>query len=188
MFRRDLLAAFPLVVCLSGCGDAGTSGDGAYGSDRAVAEEELARVSQALGEASCGSTAADATLLPNQSLRSPDGSYDHPTCRNAFVVDVPGVIAGTQLWGGRPPLVWLDPFTCLLVWGYSSLWQKQATGYVKISEGSRLGTWAPTPRTGFVCSAPVTLRAPADGDYKLVTAAGVLFGPNSLVEVAAQDP
>ena len=183
MFRRYWFASFSLVACLSGCGDPATAGDDAEGLDQAAREEELGRLSEALVEASCGSTAPDATLVPNQSVFSADGNYDHPTCRNGFVVDIPGVHAGRQLTGGPLAAVWPDPFTCLLVWGYASLWQKQAAGYVKVAESSRLGFWGPFPRVGYVCAAAVTLQAPADGDYKLVTAGGLLFGPYGRVQV-----
>src|SRR5687767_5243288 len=125
MLRRLWLASIPLFACL-GCGDPGTTSDHAQDLDRAAAEEELGRVSEALGEASCGSTAPDATLSPIgfPYLSSPDGNYDHPTCRNGFVVDAPGARAGRQLNGGPLLIPWPDPFTCLFIWGYASLWQK----------------------------------------------------------------
>jgi hypothetical protein len=185
MFRHHVFGSLGLLVCLSGCGDPGTSSEDAQDLDRAAAEEELGRVSEALGEPSCGSTPADATLDPTtgQAVSSSGPNYDHPTCRNGFVVDVPGVHAGRALTGGAPPMRWPDPFTCLLNWGYLSLWQKQATGYVKISEGTSLGVWGPFPRVGYVCVARVSLQAPAAGDYKLVSASGVLFGPYGSVYI-----
>ena len=185
MLRAKWFASISLAASLSGCGDAGTTGDNGEVADQAAREQELGRLSEALGEPSCGSTAPDATLNPNsgQSVFSADGNYDHPTCRNGFVVDIPGARAGRQLTGGPPVMQWPDPFSCLFVWGYASLWQKQAAGYVKIAESSRLGVWGGLPQVGYVCAAPVSLRAPADGDYKLVTASGLLFGPYGRVQV-----
>ena len=143
-------------------------------------------MTQGLGEATCGSTPADAVLDPNQgqTVSSPDGSYDHPTCRNGFVIDVPGVPAGRQFTGGPSLMRWPDPFTCLLHWGYLSLWQEQPSGtYAKVAENTRLGVWGPMPRIGYVCAARAGVQAPADGNYKLVSAGGVLFGPYASVSV-----
>ena len=49
----------------------------------------------------------------------------------------------------------LDPFTCLFFWGYAS----------------------------YFCAARAFVQAPADGDYKLFTAGGQLFGPYGRVQV-----
>lgn len=184
----EIALAACLAAGLAGCGaDAGSSPmEDDDGFDRAAAQEELGRISQAFSEATCGSTAADAVLDPNvtQSISSVDGSYDHATCRNGYVIDVPGVRAGRQFTGGPPLRRWPDPFTCLFNWGYLGLWQKQPDGtYAKVAENSRLGTWAPVSQVGYVCSARVGVQAPADGDYKLVSAAGVLFGPYGEVSV-----
>ena len=58
--------------------------------DRAAAEEELAQVTAALGEPTCGSTAPDATMANAVygHVTSPTATYDHPTCRNAFVIEM----------------------------------------------------------------------------------------------------
>jgi hypothetical protein len=188
MFRLRWFAVASLLTrALSGCGgDPGAPGDDAEAFDQAAREQELGRVSQGLGEATCGSTPADATLDPNlgQPVASPNGSYDHPTCRNGYLVDVPGVRAGRQFTGGPSLVRWPDPFSCLFHWGYLGLWQKQANGgYAKISESTRLGVWGPVPMAGYVCAARAGVQAPADGDYKLVSAGGVLFGPYSSVFV-----
>ena len=186
---HQIIARFAVISSvfagLAGCGgDPGSPPDD-QASDRAAAEGELGRVTQALGEATCGSTPADAVLDPNgQPAFSPNGGYDHPTCRNGFVVDAPGIRAGRQFVGGPSLVRWPDPFTCLFQWGYLSLWLKQPTGaYTKVAESSRLGVWIPITRVGYVCDSRVGLQASADGDYKLVSAAGVLFGPYNPVVV-----
>lgn len=159
-------------IFTAGC----SGGDGSTPSepDRADLERELGTVTEKLGEATCGTIAADDSF-DYSSLQggagTVDGNYGHPECVNGFIVDVSNVPAGGTLEAGSILPRWPDPFTCLLNWGYGSLWQESGTGYVKISESSTLGVWE-----GLACAARVTLTAPAAGNYRVVASAGFLFG------------
>lgn len=91
-------------------------------------------------------------------------------------MDVVNLPAGATLNSGVSNPRWPDPFTCLLNWGYGSLWKKDGSGgYTKIQEASTLGRWAGTLGNA-ICYATVPLTVPAAGDYRVVTAAGFLFG------------
>jgi len=158
---------------------AGCSADGGgkpNPSDRADLQNELGTVTQDLGEPTCGTVAADDSFdYPSGRIGAGtvDGNYGHPECTNGFVVDVTNVPAGGTMYAGSLLPRWPDPFTCLLDWGYGSLWQQTSTGYVKISELSTLGVWG---GIGGPCTAEVTLKAPQAGNYRVVASAGVLFG------------
>lgn len=158
-----------LTAACSG-GDGSTAGQ----PDRAELERELGTVTQNLGEATCGTIAADDSF-DYTSLQigagTVDGNYGHPECINGFIVDIPNVPAGGTMEAGSILPRWPDPFTCLLNWGYGSLWQQSGTGYVKISESSTLGVWE-----GLACAARVTLTAPTAGNYRVVASAGFFFG------------
>src|SRR5688572_3303249 len=89
-------------------------------ADIAAANEGVKQVTQALGEATCGSTPPVASLSPSVVV-SPNANYDPPTCRNAFVVDAPGLPAGVVITAGHPTQSNIDPFTCLFRYGALSL-------------------------------------------------------------------
>src|SRR5262245_57677424 len=126
------VAVFGLVT--GACSAAGPSRTDAEPSpsDRSAAEAELGRVTQALGEPTCGTIAADDTLdYPSGRVGAgaPDGNYGHPECKDGYVVDVTNVPAGAKFSGGAFGPRWPDPFTCLLNWGYLSIWKKDGSGY-----------------------------------------------------------
>jgi hypothetical protein len=140
-------------------------------------------VTQSLGEATCGTIPADDTWDYSSNrvgAGAPDGNYGHPTCTDGYVVDVLNVTAGGKLTGGALNPRWPDPFTCLLNWGYVSLWQKSGTGYVRISEASSLGVLG---ALNGPCYAGGTVTAPIAGNYRVVIAAGFVFGPKQAVSV-----
>jgi hypothetical protein len=175
-----------LIVCACGAGEAGST-QGVDPEDRARIEGEAQRVQQALGEATCATTAADVTwtnpVSGKQSIDSPNANYDHPTCRNAFIVDVPGVRASTQFGAGVPG----GPANlfCGFVFAYIGLYQKQGASYVKVTESFNLGVNIAFPQFGTACTAISSVKAPADGDYKLVTSGGTFFvGYSSLYVIA----
>jgi hypothetical protein len=181
-----LLVLSLLGAGLAACGSAEPAPPS--GVDRASAEEELAQVTAALGEPTCGSTAPDATLANAVYgyVTSPNASYDHPTCRNAFVIEMNGLTAGKTVYGGPASTPTLEPFSCVLHWVHGSLWKKDANGvYTKVIEDNRLGTFQAVWRTGFACSARVALPVVEDGDYKLVLSGGYLFGPYRVVDASA---
>lgn len=163
----------------AGCGSAGSPAP----AERADLNGELATVTQNLGEATCGTLPADETwdfMGPYGGAGTADGNYGHPTCTDGYIVDVLNVPAGGNITGGAYLPRWPDPFTCLLAWGYMSLWQKSGTGYVRLTEISSLGFL-----TGIngVCSAGGTVTASTAGDYRVVAAAGWLFGPKQAVTI-----
>lgn len=170
-----------LAITAGGCVGQGAGGQPSA-ADRQTAQDELAGVQQSLGEASCGTTTADAVLDMTDSSQalaaSADGSYGHPDCTDGFVVDiVGGLSAGQRLTGGGGFFADPDPFTCLFHYGYLSLWQKQGSTYVKVQENSVLGTWFfNSPGVGTACRTVAAVTAPADGDYRVVVSAGELFG------------
>jgi hypothetical protein len=156
--------------------------------DRAAAEEELAQVTAALGEPTCGSTVPDVTMAKavNGHVASPNANYDHPTCRNAFIVEMNGLTAGETVYGGPTSQSTLEPFSCLLHWAHGSLWKKQPNGdYTKVREDNRLGMFQIAYRMGFACTVRVALPVAEDGDYKFVLSAGYLFGPYRVVDATA---
>jgi hypothetical protein len=155
-------------------------------SDRTELQSELGTVTQKLGEATCGTIAADDTLdytSTRAGAGTPDGNYGHPQCTDGYIVDMTNVPAGAQITGGMTAVRWPDPFSCLFNWGYVSLWQQSGSGYVKISESSALGFWGGLPQIGYVCFAHGTVTAPSAGNYRIVAAAGVLFGPKGAVSI-----
>ncbi len=171
---RSVVAIGVLGLFVGGCGaDASAT---ASGPDRDDVQRELAAVTEKLGEATCGTIAADDSFDYTSTrigAGTPDGNYGHPECTNGYVVDVTNVPVGGTIYAGSLLPRWPDPFTCLLDWGYESLWQKTGTGYVKLSELSTLGVWG---GVGGPCTAEVKLTAPAAGNYRVVASAGVLFG------------
>jgi hypothetical protein len=163
-----------LGLFMVGCG--ADAGGPASEPAHAELQGELASVTEKLGEATCGTIAADDSFDYTSGrigAGTTDGNYGHPECTNGYVVDVTNVPAGGTIYAGSLLPRWPDPFTCLLDWGYGSLWKQSGTGYVKLSELSTLGVWG---GIGGPCSAEVTLKAPAAGNYRVVASAGVLFG------------
>jgi hypothetical protein len=146
-----------------------------------AAKDAVKQVVQALGEPTCGSTPPVASLSPSVVV-SPSANYDPPTCRNAFVVDAPGLAAGVVITAGHPTQSNIDPFSCLFRYGALSLWKKEGASYVKVGETFGLGVLVPT-RFGLVCVPHASLTVPSAGDYKVAAAAGTLFGPTSVVNV-----
>jgi hypothetical protein len=179
-----------VVVCL-GCGSASDApGDPSTSSiapeERAAIDGEVARVRQSLGEASCASTAADATLGgTNIVADSVTATYDHPTCRDGFVVDITGVKAGKAVLGGAfagtagTPSN-LDFFSCFVRIGFTYLYEKRGSTYVLVGQNSAFGV---NGALG-ICSSVASVTAPRDGDYKVVAAGRQLFGAKLPVRVS----
>jgi hypothetical protein len=175
----SVLAAVLLVAC--GAGDATTSDSpsppGLGDDDRSAAEAEVARLQQQLGEATCASTAADVTLIGYGSPLSPDATYDHPTCRDAFVVDAPGVPAGSRVQATTyivaPPGT-LDPIGCFFDVGFVYLYEKRGATYTLINQAGAFGLVSAN-RLGAICGNVMTLPVPRAGDYKVVASSVRLF-------------
>jgi hypothetical protein len=182
-FSSALIALFSTALaCSAAPPGTGESGEPTP-ADIEAANEGVKQVTQALGEPTCGSTAPVASISAVGSVVvSPNGSYDPPTCRNAFVVDARGLAAGENITAGYPTQSNIDPFTCLFRYGALSLWKLQGASYVKVGETLGLGALVPA-RFAYVCVARATLTVPSAGDYKVAAAAGTLFGPTSVVNV-----
>jgi hypothetical protein len=179
---KELVRFAVLALAATACG---THAD-TEGPPREEMNEELGRVREALGEATCATTPADATMQQGSGADSVTAFYDHPTCRNAFIVDAPGIVtAGVpgklQFWAGVS-LGALEPFTCLFNYGGLTLFQKQGSSYVKVGENFVLGTFG-VGRFGGMCSATGFVTVPGPGDYKVAAAAGTLFGGKYAVRV-----
>ena len=178
-------------VLVSACGapEGGTTPEPSP-EDRAAIDEQARQVQQALGDPTCGATAADVTWSDawsgSRGVSSPDGSYDHSTCRNSYILEATMVKAGTT-FAATPanPLPASNPFACLFTFAYIGLWQKQGTGYVKVTETFNFGQAKVLTNIGGFCIATPTVKAPADGDYKLVASAGTFFVGYGAVTIGA---
>jgi hypothetical protein len=189
-FIATTIAIFGLAVCGCSASDGTTTNqpDPATDStDRGELQGELGTVTQKLGEATCGNIAADETwdyAGLQAGAGTADNTYGHPECTDGYIVDVLNVPSNGELTGGIAIPRYPDPFTCLFHWGYLSLWKQGGTGYVKIAESSSLGVWGSLPQIGTVCVAQGRLTVPAPGNYRVVAASGVLFGPKGSVSIS----
>jgi hypothetical protein len=171
------------VTVACGAADGGTDPRGAVESAGTVSgptpeeiDAQVEKVRQSLGEATCATTPADHVMDPSMEsyVQSPTSTYDHSTCRNAYVVDLKNAGAGHSVSASvyfQPS----DPFTCLLNWSYIALYQAQGASYVKVGENIGRGGWG-WGLFGGACSVNATLTTPAAGDYKVVVSAGNIFG------------
>jgi hypothetical protein len=124
------------------------------------------------GEATCGTTAADAVWPPDPPddgqpdiLRSPDAAYDKPSCRHAYVVDLPNTVAPKHIVASTQAVSPANPIGCAASFAYLSLWKEQGSSFVKVSEVTRPGILY-----GFcIASASVDITTP--GNYRVVAAA-----------------
>ncbi len=124
------------------------------------------------GEATCGTSAADATWSPDPPddaqpdiLRSADGSYGTASCRHAYIVDLPNTVAPKHIVASTEAVTPANAASCAASWAYVSLWKKEGGAFVKVSEATRPGILY-----GFcIASAPVDITTP--GDYRIVAAA-----------------
>src|SRR5436190_902122 len=104
---KTVLGVGALCGLVTACGAAGSdeagsepavegTGEGPVLSEEEL-QDELARVQQMLGEASCATTAADAVFdgaIGGNGSNSPNAAYGHPTCRNGYIADVNNAKAG----------------------------------------------------------------------------------------------
>jgi hypothetical protein len=175
----------------AGCSAAGDDAD-ADGTvtpeEQASRDAEVSRIQERLGEPTCAATAADTTLdAATVTVRSNTATYDHPTCRDAFVVDLPTLKGGKPFAGGPvlggPGSSSYNFFNCLPNVGFVYLYEKQGTNYVLVGQNAAFGVYGALGS----CSALASVTVPRDGDYKAVVAGVQLFGPKLPVSAVRQD-
>jgi hypothetical protein len=193
-FRSRATRGVGSLVCLALVGACGAPDDKANespeatpgGHDDAEVQAEVGRISQQLGEASCATTTADVTRTDDNQAGSHGATYDHPTCRDAFVIDAPGLVAGDPLYFQASVPVTSNVIVNFLQCGFEFSWfyvyEKQSTGYVLVSQNSNVGSiQGALPRTACVTS--INLTVPRNGDYKIIAASRLLFGAKNDVSV-----
>jgi hypothetical protein len=190
--RTNAIWLVALVVsALAGCGQ-GDASSAPSDDELAVRDEAVAHVQEQIGEASCATTGADATLdaatpptPPNfvAYVASKNTAYDHPTCRNSFIVDVTNVAASTPL-NATAGVASPDPFTCLFTVTLESLYENKNGTYVKVNDAVSFGTPINAGSAGWDCRCETEITAPEAGEYKVVADAFQFLGPQLLVVVS----
>jgi hypothetical protein len=186
MTNVRVLVLIGVMAGAPGCGASGSDDATEAPVDQAAIDEGIAKVTAALGEATCATTAADAIGEYNRGgAMSPlAATYDHPTCRDAFVVDFPAVPAGGSFTAATNEGSMFDPIGCLFSYAYISVWKKDPAGPTALGEAVGTGGWVPVfTRGGPFCNRSATVQAPAAGDYKVVASSGQLFGAKKWVTV-----
>jgi hypothetical protein len=137
--------------------------------------------------------APDATAQTGE-VDSPDASYDHPTCRDGFVVEYPNVRdakldVGEMFYvGGTDPATFWDDLFCGWNWVDASLWQNQGGTFVRVSQQTAYSKWTASP-FGTVCAPPLLeITPPSAGEYKVVASAGFILGAKKRVYVRLDEP
>ncbi len=125
----------------------------------------------------CGQTGADVTTNDSHAvISSPNASYDHATCRNAFVVSNTGIrdsswSPSVEVWSQGTPIG--DETTCVRTWARASLWKKEASTFVKVDEQQQRGKWVPSP-PGLtrVCLLRLRFEIPSRQEHKIAASVG----------------
>jgi hypothetical protein len=162
MKRTVLARAVLLTAICSGCTH--------YAEDPATFEElaapEDVGVEQAaIGEASCKLAA------PNLTSNKPDvyvTTYDHPSCREAFVVQADNFVSGNDKYfhvsyvGVKPA----NQIVCTTTYARMDVY-KLVNGSFELQKGNitQFGIWMPYTNT---CAMPIAhYRVPSTGTYKI---------------------
>jgi hypothetical protein len=185
--------AFGVAACVSlvACG----SPDGASPApgtppDDAAFQAEVGRVTAELGEATCATTAPDLVKpVDDPQVESTGGAYDHPTCRDAFVIDAPGVLASQRIYMEAivpvTPNVLVNVFGCYFHASWLYVYEKQGNAYNLLSQQFVTGSiQGQLPLAN--CHAALTFDPPHDGDYRVIAAARQILGPKDDVSVLIQ--
>lgn len=152
------------VAAMVGCG-------AAEGGPVPVDEAEIGQIAQKFDEASCATTSADVSLGTNGSSTSPDGSYNHATCTNAYIgtmTSFDGYHAYAAYQGSVVPPSW----GCNGMWATVSVWKWNGSSYVHQSTSTSYGA-----QFGTSCLAPKANIdiAGSSASYKILGAAGYVF-------------
>ena len=168
-----------------GCGASGATDDAPAtpelsDAERAELDAEVASMQQNLGEASCATTAADATFdfatATTNFVYSPAPNYDHPTCRDAYVVDIKNLAETRHIWASGEGPQNLDPFGCLFTITAATLYKKQGADYVKVGDASALGSYPWPGSSGWQCVSRVSFANQPPGDYKIAMSSAQFLG------------
>jgi hypothetical protein len=167
-----------------GCGG-NAGGDSAPGDEQLAARDnEVARVQEQIGEASCATTSADATLDAStaQYANTAMTTYDHTTCRNAYIVDVNNV-PGSELVKVAGGASNANLFACFFSITLETLYEKKNGTYVKIGDALAFGAPVLEASSGSECRTQAQIAAPEAGDYKVITDSFQFLGPQLTVSV-----
>ena len=152
----------------------------------------MAQVRQEIGETSCATTAADVTVdaandWAGAPIFSPNGAYDHPTCRNAFIVDINNVQASSAIYAGVG-LSSSNFFECIFEVNLDSVYQKQGGTFVKLNDGGAFGTFEIAGSSGPYCLSRIETTLPQAGDYRVVVSSFQFLGAQLPVTVYVGAP
>jgi hypothetical protein len=135
--------------------------------------EETSSTTEAFGESTCGSSAADyddGTLQSSQYQPSANGSYNHAGCAHAYIATT-SVTAGKNAWARYDGPIVPPSWGCNGMWVNLSLWQFNPITllYQKVADAPE----AFGKQFGSTCAPPdTTIAIPGAGAYKLVAQAG----------------
>jgi hypothetical protein len=169
---------------VTACGSAESASEGTMPelseSERAAMNAEVGTLQQKLGEQTCATTPRDALIdvlaggIPG--VGSSDALYDHPTCRDAFVVDIVNFTEPHSIWAQGEGPAGLDPFGCLFTFAAATLYRKDGANFVKVGEGSAFGTYPWPGSSGWQCSVKVDFGKQQPGEYKVAVGAAQFLG------------
>jgi hypothetical protein len=149
-------------------------------ADRAAMDGEVATLQQKLGEQTCAATQRDAVIDVAAGgilgVGSNDALYDHPTCRDAYIVDITHFTEPHSIWAQGEGPAGLDPFGCLFTFAAATLYRKDGANYVKVGEGSAVGTYPWPGSSGWQCSVKVDFGVQQPGEYRVAVGAAQFLG------------
>ena len=161
-------------VVVAGCGAA--PDPSGRGEDR----EPTARAASALGESTCASASYDVDIPGvDGEATSPDGNYDHPDCRNAFIaVGYATATYNTHYAAAE----WISSnvttpqyLGCNAMWIQMTLYKWNGGQYVKVNGGTAYGYEEHTNGDDYCIPPFAEVKTPGNGVYKIVAAAGIIY-------------
>jgi hypothetical protein len=163
--RAKAATWFGSTIAVIACG---ATGDG----ESMESDQEFAQVSDAIGEASCATTPADATFTPTGRFSTLVGK--NPGCSGASVVDILGYqpspppylpILTYVMWYGTIPVKEAE---CLRSYLRADLYQKVEGTFSPIASDTIYASWqSSTCRLGVIWE---TSRLTAGNDYRIAAA------------------
>ena len=173
-------AALGIGAVVAGCGAAPDP------SGRSEDREPTARAASALGESTCASASQDVIITQTDgTATSPDGNYDHPDCRNAFIAI--GYATAQHFDGHWASAYYAGPMTtpqylgCNAMWIQMSLYKWNGGQYVKVGDDGPYYGYEDSQGNCQMYIASV--ETTGNGVYKIAAAAGII---SSTVPVKVQ--